>query len=224
MDVNRLASMLGNACYIFLTLNGLWGAYCVIVVWRRLAQLRFRTEQKQAEFVAVVNEHLDAGDVEGALAMCEGEVRALPRLVGLAIANRDAPFAKLKQLVADCFQRDVLADLEYRVSWVLTVIRTGPLLGLYGTVLGMMAAFGKIGSGEKVKPEQIAEEIAIALICTAMGLTTAIPFSLLVASINIRMRKMQDMVNMGLTPFLDRFKTPASGRTREEARRRVEVG
>jgi biopolymer transport protein ExbB/TolQ len=117
-----------------------------------------------------------------------------------------------------------LADLEYRVSWVLTVIRTGPLLGLYGTVLGMMAAFGRIGSGEKVKPEQIAEEIAIALICTAMGLSTAIPFSFLVASINIRMRKLQDMVNMGLTQLLERFKTTPSGRVQEDVRRRVEVG
>ena len=207
MDVNSLAKMLGDACYVFLTLNGLWGAYCVIVVWRRLAQLRFRSEQKQAEFLAEINERLDMGDNEGAIHLCDGDVRALPRLVSLAIANQGAPFVKLKQIVSDCFQRDVLADLEYRVSWVTTVIRTGPLLGLYGTVLGMMAAFGRIGSGEKVKPEQIADEIAIALICTAMGLSTAIPFSFLVASINIRMRKLQDMVNLGLTQFLERFKT-----------------
>jgi biopolymer transport protein ExbB len=224
MDVNSLAKMLGDACYGFLVLNALWGAYCVIVVWRRLAQLRFRTEQKQAEFLADVDERLDAGDVEGAVAMCDGEIRALPRMVALAIVNRDSPFAKLKQTVADSFQRDVLADLEYRISWVLTVIRTGPLLGLYGTVLGMMAAFGRIGSGEKVKPEQIAAEISIALICTALGLSTAIPFSFLVASINIRVRKLQDMVSMGLTQFLDRFKTAPSGKSQDDVRRRAVVG
>lgn len=206
MDINRLAALLGDACYGFLALNALWGGYCVIVVWRRLGQLRFRTEQKQAEFMAEVNNHLDAGDYDGIVQQCDGDERALPRLISLAVVNRNLKFDKLRQLVADCFQRDVLADLEYRVSWIYTVIRAGPLLGLYGTVLGMMAAFGRIGSGEKVKPEQIADEIAIALICTAMGLSTAIPYTFIVSSINIRVRKLQDSVSAGLTQFLERFK------------------
>ena len=59
-------------------------------------------------------------------------------------------------------------------DWIATVIKCGPLLGLFGTVLGMMAAFGRIGTGEKVQPSQIADEISIALICTAMGLGTAV--------------------------------------------------
>ncbi len=207
MDINRLAGLLGEACYAFLLLNALWGGYCVIVVWRRLRQLRFRTEQQQAEFMAEVNNHLDVGDFDGIVQQCDGDERALPRLISLAVVNRNLKFDKLRQLVADCFQRDVLADLEYRVSWIYTVIRAGPLLGLYGTVLGMMAAFGRIGSGEKVKPEQIANEIAIALICTAMGLSTAIPYTFIVSSINIRVRKLQDSVSAGLTQFLERFKT-----------------
>ena len=110
---------------------------------------------------------------------------------------------KLRQFVADYFQRDVLADLEYRVSWILTVIKSGPLLGLYGTVLGMMAAFGRIGTGEKIEPSQIADDISVALIATAMGLTTAIPFTFLLASINIRLRKLQDLVGLGLSRLLE---------------------
>ena len=45
-----------------------------------------------------------------------------------------------------------MGDLEYRTNWIATVIKCGPLLGLFGTVLGMMAAFGRIGTGEKVSP------------------------------------------------------------------------
>jgi biopolymer transport protein ExbB/TolQ len=179
----------------------------VIVVWRRLMQLRFKNEERQSQFLAELEPHLQSGDYEGAAQMLEGDNRALSQLTLLAINNREMGYAKLRQLVADHFQRYVLADLEYRVSWIITVIKSGPLLGLYGTVLGMMAAFGQIGTGAKVEPSQIAEEISIALIATAMGLTTAIPFTFVVASINIRIRKMQDLVALGMTRVLENFNT-----------------
>lgn len=203
MDVNYLAKVMGDACYGFLTLNALWGLYCVILVWRRVAALRFRTEQEQDEFLESLESAVDVGDYETAEQMCSSDPRALPRLALLSLVNRDMGYKKLRQLVVDRFQRDILADLEYRVSWISTVIRSGPLLGLFGTVLGMMAAFGRIGRGDKVEPSQIAEEISIALICTAMGLMTAIPFTFVLASVNIRIRKMQDLVNLGLTRLFD---------------------
>ena len=102
----------------------------------------------------------------------------------LAVTNRELTADQLRQVVTEVVQRDVMGDLEYRTNWVATVIKSGPLLGLFGTVLGMMAAFGRIGTGEKVQPSQIAAEISIALVCTAMGLATAIPFNFMLASLN----------------------------------------
>ena len=65
---------------------------------------------------------------------------------------------------------------------------------------------GRIGTGEKVQPSQIADEIAIALICTALGLITAIQFTYLLASLNIRMRILQNSLASGMTRFLEHFK------------------
>jgi biopolymer transport protein ExbB/TolQ len=206
MSVNTLAGQMGDACYGFLALNFLWGLYCVIVLWRRILKLRFADEKSQTEFLHVLQQMLDAGDFEGARKLCEDETRALPQLTLAVIENRELSEPQLRQLVAELMQQNVLADLEYRISWVATVIKSGPLLGLFGTVLGMMAAFGRIGTGEKVQPSQIAAEISIALICTAMGLITAIPFTYLLASLNIRLRILQDMLASGMTRFLERFK------------------
>ena len=50
----------------------------------------------------------------------------LCQLTTLAIENRHLGFEKVKYLVADRFQRDVLADLEFRLSWVNTVIKSAP--------------------------------------------------------------------------------------------------
>ena len=207
MDFLKLAKIWGDVTYAFLAANLLWGLFCAIVVWRRLAQLKFASEELQHQFVSDQENSLAMGDFDGAAAQCENDSRALPQLTLLAINNRKLGHAKLRQLVADHFQRDVLADLENRVSWLVTVIKAGPLLGLYGTVMGMMAAFGQIGTGAAVKNTDIANEISVALICTALGLTTAIPFTFIVANVTIKIRKLQDMVGLGLSRILDVFRT-----------------
>jgi biopolymer transport protein ExbB/TolQ len=206
MSVNTLAGQMGDACYGFLALNFLWGLYCVILLWRRISKLRFADDKTQNEFLHLLQGMLDAGDFEAARKMCQDDTRALPQLATAAIENRELSEAQLRQLVAELLQRNVLADLEFRISWVATVIKSGPLLGLFGTVLGMMAAFGRIGTGEKVQPSQIAAEISIALICTAMGLITAIPFTYLLSSLNIRKLILQDSLASGMTQFLEHFK------------------
>ena len=210
MNVNYLAGMLGDACYGFLAMNFLWGLFCVILLWRRLGDLRFGDDQAQAQFLGRLRDHLDNGDFDTAVQVCQSEAGALPQLALAAIENRRLGELQVRQLIAELLQRNVLADLEYRMSWVATVIKSGPLLGLFGTVLGMMAAFGRIGGGEKVQPSQIASEISIALICTAMGLMTAIPFTYMLASLNIRMRILQDSLSSGMTRFLEHFKTVAA--------------
>ena len=67
----------------------------------------------------------------------------------MAILNRGLGFEPMRQSVTEVLQRDVMGELEYRTNWIATVIKSGPLLGLFGTVLGMMAAFGRIGTGRK---------------------------------------------------------------------------
>ncbi len=204
--INQLAARLGDACYGFLAVNFLFGVFQVIVIWRRVSQLRFRRQQAEAEFTEQLETLLNAGEYDAAAQMCDYDYRGLPRLCLLMLANRNYPYDKLRQLVAESMQRDILADLEYRLSWIATVIKNGPLLGLFGTVLGMMASFGRIGTGEKVQPSVIAEDISIALICTAMGLATAIPLGYILSSLTVRVRVLQESLGGGLSRILEHFR------------------
>jgi biopolymer transport protein ExbB/TolQ len=206
MTVNSLAKLLGDASSVFLTLNIIWGLFCTIVVWRKLRDLQFRTERMQHIFVEELNEYVAVGDYDSAISMCEADVRALPQLVSLVLTNRDLEPTSLRQLVTERLQQ-VIVPLENRVNWIITVIRNGPLLGLFGTVLGMMAAFGRIGMGEKVQPSQIADEISVALICTAMGLGTAIPLGYVASSLNIRIRALQESITPTMLRLLNTFRT-----------------
>src|SRR5690606_36255015 len=110
---------------------------------------RFSSVGQAREFLDEVHSHLDRRDFEAIRAKCDTPPfwsKATPQLVQLAVENQALPSGKLRRLVAERFERDVLADLEYRTSWIGTVVKTAPMLGLLGTVMGMIAAFGKIAA------------------------------------------------------------------------------
>jgi biopolymer transport protein ExbB/TolQ len=198
-----LYSLVGKATYTVQAMIALWGTFCVIVVWRRVAQKRFVSEEAQDAFLDQISKSLSQGDFDGAASLCEGDQRAVPQLSLLGLVNRKLGFVKVRQLIQDRFERDVMNDLEHRLSWVHTVIKTAPMVGLFGTVLGMMGAFGKLATAESVEPTQLAKDINMALITTAVGLATAIPLMIAVASINIRIRRMEELAAAGLNHFLE---------------------
>ena len=202
-----LYNMISDSTYLILGLLALWGLYCIVMVWNRVNQKRFKNEEVQDAFLDDIEEMVASGDFEGAAEYCEGDNRAIPQMVGLAIANRALGYKRARQVMLDRFQRDVMSDLEYRLSWVGTMIKTAPMVGLFGTVFGMMGAFKTLATAESVEPSALAGDIQVALITTASGLAIAIPLMLLVANINIKIAKMEDLVGAGLTRFFEAFKT-----------------
>jgi biopolymer transport protein ExbB/TolQ len=193
----------------------LWGAYYVFLVLTRVNAKRYKTEAAQDDFIDSIEEDLRRGNFNAVQDRCEGNKRALPMLVSYACKNRSIGYQKLKQLTLDRFQRDVIADLDYSIAWIVTVIKTAPMLGLFGTVVGMMGAFGKLASATNVNPTDLAGDIRVALETTAIGLTIAIPLVMAMAAIHNRIRHMQDLVASGLSRIFEAFKV---GMAREEQR------
>lgn len=206
MDISGVTQIVAGVIYVVLALIALWGAFCVVMVWMRVSQKRFRSEEAQEEFLAELDEPFEQGDFDTAGELCQGDPRAVPQLALLAVQSRDIGYSKVRKLLVDHFQRDVLADLEYRLSWVTTVIKAAPMVGLLGTVMGMVGAFAKLESESKVDASQMAGDISLALYTTACGLAIAIPLVFCTASVNVRIRKMEDLVSVGLNRFFESFR------------------
>ena len=68
-----------------------------------------------------------------------------------------------------------IALLEGRLSWLATTGSTGPFIGLFGTVWGIMGAFHKIGATGMASLAVVAPGISEALVATGIGLFAAIP-------------------------------------------------
>ncbi len=203
MEFETLFLWIGYAIYLGMAAIALWGAFCVIMVWRRVSATRFRDEDEQDAFMDEIDEQVAAGNFKEAVEICADDRRAMPQLALYAIENRDQGVDRVERQLAERYQLDVLADIEHRLSWVQTVIKSAPMIGLLGTVLGMMGAFANLSSGTKVDTGKMAEDIMFALITTACGLTIAVPLLLCQEGIKARIRKMEDLITAGMTRLLE---------------------
>ncbi len=208
MDMARLVDFMSNLIYPLQGITAVYGLFLTILVFRRIAQKRFRTQSAADGFLDQVCERLKARQFEGIAELCDSPPywsKAVPQLILIALANRDRPISKLRQLLGETFEREVLSELDYQMSWVNTVVKTAPMLGLQGTVLGMIAAFAKIASSNRtgVDPASLATDISFALITTAVGLMIAIPLVMAMASMQVRIGRLTDAVQHQVGRFLD---------------------
>ena len=98
----------------------------------------------------------------------------LGRVLASALANRHRGREIMMERVEDV-GRHVVHELERFVNSVGTIASISPLLGLLGTVTGIIRAFNAVMLGGMGDPRMLAGGISEALVCTAAGLTVAIP-------------------------------------------------
>ncbi|WP_170467425.1 MotA/TolQ/ExbB proton channel family protein [Ruegeria arenilitoris] len=121
----------------------------------------------------------DAGDAATARARLAQSRSYLAPLVQVAMEAPDTP--GLDQRL-DAEAGLALAGLERGFRLLDTVAQLAPLLGLFGTVLGMIEAFQSLQSaGSSVDPSLLAGGIWVALMTTAVGLAVAMPTSMVLS-------------------------------------------
>jgi biopolymer transport protein ExbB/TolQ len=194
--------------YGALAVTALFGVFTVIMVTRRISQKRFSKAAQADAFLNDVRDNLSSGNAEAVVELCDSPgywSKAVPNLVHYAVENLHRPPNKVRRMLAERFETEVLADLEYRAGWIATVIKSAPMLGLLGTVVGMINAFQTIaGSGKSgVDPSLLADDIGVALFTTAIGLTVALPMVVLGAMVAVRIGKLSDGVQEQIGRFVD---------------------
>jgi biopolymer transport protein ExbB len=208
MDHTQILGWIGNGIYASMAAVALYGAFTVILLARRITQKRFSGHAAAEEFLDGVRDSMNSQNYEEAADLCDSPnywAKAIPQLIMVGLANRQRPASKIRKTMGEHFDREIQADLDYRMSWINTVVKTAPMLGLLGTVTGMIQAFGKLASTTKggSDPSALAGDISFALFTTALGLIIAIPLVIGGAWINVRIGKLQDEVQQYLGVFLE---------------------
>lgn len=98
----------------------------------------------------------------------------LGELLASALAVRHRPREQIKERLEDT-GRHIVHRMERYLNTLGTIALIGPLLGLFGTVVGLIRMFMEVMGGGMADPTKMAGGIGEALVCTASGLTVAIP-------------------------------------------------
>lgn len=118
---------------------------------------------------------LQAGDYKGVMELCEGRDELIAKMVfaGVKLVGHD------RYVIQDAMESEGERGASFlwqRVSYLNNIAVLAPLLGLLGTVWGMMQAFGAIAFDDaQVKGLTMAYSVALAMVTTAGGLAVAIP-------------------------------------------------
>jgi biopolymer transport protein ExbB len=148
----------------------------LLVVFERAVNLR-RGRVLPGPFVTRFLLQIRAGQIDrdAALQRCEENSSHVARVFAAAVRKWGRPAVEVEQAILDEGER-VANNLRRYLRVINGVATVSPLLGLLGTVWGMMVAFNAIATADAMgRPELLAGGISQALVTTAAGLFVAIP-------------------------------------------------
>ena len=174
-----IAFLLGDATPMDLFIMGkeiMWpilllSFVAITVIIERLLFIFRENASREPEVVEKMLEAVERGDIDGALAIGRKSKDFIARILVYSLSNR-------QYSLSNAFIRasgQELARFQQGMATLDTCITAAPLLGLLGTVTGMMRTFGALGGGDiGAAAGQITGGVAEALIATACGLAIAV--------------------------------------------------
>jgi len=142
-------------------------------------------------------------NVEEAISTCSNSSSILPMILrsGLKRANED------RQLVEDALSASIMEHtpkITYQLSYISLIANVSTLLGLLGTIQGLILSFAAVGSAEAGnKAAALAEGIAKAMNTTAFGLISAITIMVFHTFLTNKAAKINDKIDETAAKLLD---------------------
>ena len=161
----------GGPVFIIICLAGLAALAIFLERIVKLRQARIRYE----DFLNGVFNILEKGKVREASALCDDSPGPVVRLMRAAILHRDEPGEALRQIL-DNTGRAEISRMERRLAALSTIMQAAPLLGLLGSLLGILGTVQTMrGELPLVQTLDITDGLVRALVTSIAGLAVAIP-------------------------------------------------
>jgi len=136
--------------------------------------------------------YIEAGKWVDAKALLEEKDEPVRRILKIGVENKELP----EDVLLDLMEAGIIKEkknLTKSLTPLATLAAIAPLLGLYGTVVGLIRAFNDIAITGSGGPEVVGRGIAEALLTTAFGLIIAVPALIFY---NLFSKKAQDVISI----------------------------
>ena len=182
----------GTVAWIIVGL-GVFGATLIV---ERVKVLYFEFNMDAADFSAKIQSYLLGNKVEEAIALCAANPKSPLAYVIKGILERSDRDDQAMQQAMDIRYSEVLPKLSRRFGYLMMLSNVSTLMGLLGTIHGLMISFEAVSFADPAQKQTILTQgIAMYMSATALGLGVAIPIMFAYAFLHARQgRLMNDIV------------------------------
>lgn len=148
---------------------------------------------------------LAQGNFKAAVNLTSGSDSAIGQILNYGLARVQS--ARRRDDIEKAMEEslmEILPKLEKRTHYLATFANLATLLGLLGTVIGLITAFGAVATVNPAeKANLLSASISVAMNCTAFGLMTAVPLLVIHAYIQTKTTELIDSLEMASVKFLN---------------------
>ncbi len=178
----------------------------VALIMMNLLQVR-RDVLLPTQFVEEFEQKLNAKDFQGAYEFARGDESFVGRVLAAGMGRLSRGYPEAVEGMQEAGEDENMA-LEHRLSYVALIGTIAPMMGLMGTVQGMISSFDVIAqSTVSPKPSQLADGISTALVTTLIGLVLAIPAMVFYGILKNRIQRLVLEIGMVSEGLMGRFAT-----------------
>ena len=203
-----------NSLFDYIKMSGFVGwVICVLsivtlaMVLENIVTLR-REKLAPPELVDEVKSLFDEGQYQDAMELCENDKSFFARVCAAGISKIGHSYEMIEHALQEAGNEEAI-KLHQKVTWLSIVAALAPMLGLFGTVQGMIVAFQTIATTVNPSPAELATGIYQALLTTFEGLMIAIPT--VAAYAWVRNRLVRSIIEVGaiLEDMFEKFRPQA---------------
>lgn len=179
----------------------------IVILVERIITIRFKNRIDTTTFVSRIMDYLHNNNPNKAIEYCNISNATLPRICKIGLQE----YGRSPQQVQDAFELAAMHEmpkLEKRTSYLSMIANIATLLGLLGTIFGLIESFQAVASAEaSQKAELLTSGIAMAMNTTAYGLIVAIPCLIGFAYITEATNELSEEINESITRIFRRMVT-----------------
>jgi biopolymer transport protein ExbB len=177
------------------------GVAIAIERWIFLTVASTRNKQLWSQVVPM----LQQGNFRGAIAVCQRSTAAIGGILNYGLARLES--ARRRDDVEKAMEEslmEVMPKLEKRTNYLATFANLATLLGLLGTIIGLIQAFTAVSNANPAdKADLLSASISVAMNTTAFGLIVAIPLLLIHTLLQTKTTELVDSLEMASVKFLN---------------------
>ena len=183
IDIILTTGTSGKVIFVILLLFSILAGYIIVERWITIG----KAGKIDEDFMNRIRGHVQQNNLQGARALCQSTKTPVARVVEKGLMRIGKPLRDINSAVENVGNLEMF-KLEKGLSILAFIAAIAPMIGLLGTVVGMIISFQSMSSATTITPQVLSEGIYHALTATAFGLCVSIVamtgYNLLVAKVD----------------------------------------